>query len=153
MTITRRVEQDMTDYPLLATPRTTASEALESMDRTQVRHLPVVEDGKIVGVVSDRDLRQVELVADSAEILVADVMTRDPYCVAVGTPLSEVAAQMARRKYGCTVVLNRQGSVVGIFTTTDGMRLLSELLASDESADIRNWGIERLLTPTAYAVQ
>jgi acetoin utilization protein AcuB len=141
----KRIEEKMTEYPSIATRQTTVTEAAEFMRQLGIRHLPVVEKGKVVGVVSDRDLRQAQIYADSMHIVVSDVMTPEPYCVPVGTPIVEVASQMAKRKIGCTVVLNLAGAVVGIFTTTDGMRLLAEALKGPPSVASRLLQLEDLV--------
>lgn len=141
----KRIEDHMTDYPSIASKKTTVKEAMEFMKGCGIRHLPVVEKNEVVGVVSERDLKQAELLSDAMTMVVADVMTPKPYCVKVGTPLREVAREMAKHKYGCTVILNQHDRVVGIFTTTDGMRVLSEILSSSEGANLRITGIEQLL--------
>lgn len=146
MKAVNQIEKHMTDYPSITSANASVTEAAALMQSCKIRHLPVVEEGKVIGVVSDRDLRQAELLSDFMQLIVSDVMTPDPYCVAVGTPLSTVAAEMARKKFGCTVVLNQLGRVVGIFTTTDGMRVLSELLVSEHPPDLRLFGIEQMLS-------
>ena len=71
-------------------------------------------------------------------------MTRDPYCVPVGTPLSEVAGQMAEHKYGSAIITNGIGQIVGIFTTTDAMRVLQKMLQSSPG-DLVRWKSVRIL--------
>ncbi len=149
MTTVKRVEEGMTDYPCTANEKTTVTEASELMKRAQIRHLPVVKNGQVIGVVSERDLRQAEILSDAMTLVVSDVMTPDPYCVQVGTPLADVARVMARQKYGCTVVLNRMNRVVGIFTTTDGMRILSQLLDSKGTEHLKLVTVDELLNPNS----
>ena len=144
--VSNRIEEHMTEYPAIASRDTTVSEAFLFMNEMGFRHLPVLEDGKVVGIVSDRDLRQAKFLADDEDIRVADVMTMEPYCAKVGTPLSEVAKKMADNKFGSTVILNDTGQVVGIFTVTDAVRLLSEILASENGPQARHWAIEKLLS-------
>jgi acetoin utilization protein AcuB len=145
MKANKRIEEHMTEYPSLASGRTSVVEAAEFMKQMGIRHLPVVENKKIVGIISDRDLRQAELLSDSMTLVVSDFMTPDPYCVKVGTPMFEVVRTMADHKYGSAIILNNLDQVVGIFTTTDGMKLLA-LLVSDQGSALRGWGIERLLS-------
>jgi len=144
--VVNRIEEHMTEYPSIASRTTSVTEAYEFMKQMGIRHLPVMENGNVVGIVSERDLKQAQILTDSMQLLVSDVMTGDPYCVTVGTPLSTVAREMAKHKYGSTVVLNHLRQVVGIFTTTDGMRILSEVLSSERTDEVRAWGIERLLS-------
>lgn len=135
----------MTPYPSIASEKMSVMEASEFMIKNNIRHLPVVKLGKVIGIVSERDLKQAEILSDAMQVFVSDIMTPNPYCVKVGTPLSEVAHQMAKHKYGCTVVLNGT-TVVGIFTSTDGMRVLSELLSSETSKMFHSLGVERFFS-------
>ena len=64
---------------------------------------------------------------------VAEAMSPEPYTVPPGAPIDAVAIDMARRKIGSAVVVNR-GKVVGIFTTVDALRVLSGLLADEADA-------------------
>jgi CBS domain-containing protein len=148
MAKTNRIENRMTEYPATAAPRTGVTAAIALMRKHAIRHLPVVSKGKVVGIVSDRDLRQAEILSDSMQLLVSDVMTRKPYCVKVGTPLMDVAAVMAKRKLGCAIVLDRENRVVGIFTTTDGMRVLSEVLKSGSQTSTGAARLEKLIKAT-----
>lgn len=99
------------------------------MDEHGIRHLPVLEDGKIVGLLSQRDLYYLETVAgvDPEQERVEEGMSQDVYCVAPEAPLHEVVAEMMTHKYGCAVVI-QSTKAVGIFTTTDALRLLVECL-------------------------
>lgn len=85
-----------------------------------LRHLPVLEAGTIVGVLSQRDLYFVEAgapVYGSAET-VAEAMASVVYSVAPGDQVSEVARTMGEHKYGCAIVVDMK-RVVGIFTAKD----------------------------------
>jgi acetoin utilization protein AcuB len=106
------------------------SQAHELMRGHRIRHLPVLEDGKLVGIVSDRDLHLMETLPDSDpdEITVDEAMTEDVYAVGLDDPVDAVAERMAVRKYGCAIVVNRHGGVEGIFTTVDAMQLLADVL-------------------------
>lgn len=127
-----RVEERMTAHPAIAQVDMPAKEALASMSRHGFRHLPVVEGDEVVGIVSERDLLRMEVFLKSMHLLVSDVMSRDPYVVRVGTPLVEVVREMAREKLGSAVIVNGRNAVVGIFTTTDGMKVLCECLESGD---------------------
>ncbi len=99
--------------------------AHQMMAQHGIRHLPVLGAGCLLGVLSERDLRLVESLpgVDPATLRVEDAMSQDPFRVTPDVPLATVVSEMARHRYGCTVVV-RYGRVVGIFTTTDALEAL-----------------------------
>lgn len=107
--------------------------ASERMRKHGVRHLPVLHQGQLVGIVSERDIALVEALGplDPDKVLVEEAMTPEPYAVTPDMPLVRVVRELFRRKYGCAVVIDA-GHVVGLFTTTDALRMLGELLGDDE---------------------
>jgi acetoin utilization protein AcuB len=94
-----------------------------------IRHLPVLHGGKLVGVLSDRDLHLIESLrdVDPDKVLVEEAMSDVVYTVTPKAPLDEVVREMAQHKYGCAVVEDN-GKVVGVFTTVDAMRAFADLL-------------------------
>lgn len=98
------------------------------MREHRIRHLPVLDGGVLVGILSERDLHLVESVAgtDPKTTLVEEAMTPEPFAVEVDATLHGVVEQMVAHKYGCAVVTER-GHVAGIFTTIDALRALLEL--------------------------
>jgi acetoin utilization protein AcuB len=103
--------------------------ARDLMRAHHIRHLPVLDGGKLVGIVSDRDLALVgSLVGvDPERLPVAEAMTPDPHTISPDSSLEWVAAEMAQSKFGSVIVVEH-GRVVGIFTTVDALRALQELL-------------------------
>jgi acetoin utilization protein AcuB len=93
------------------------------------RHLPVLDKGELVGMVSLRDLRFIDTLEDidRDHVTVEEAMTPDPFAVSPDAPLAWVAEVMAGDKYGSAVVVE-EGRVIGIFTTIDALRVLSALL-------------------------
>ncbi len=118
----------MTASPITIPLDSDLGNAIALMEEHGIRHLPVLDEGRLVGIVSERDLSIIEsLVPDEWErIVVAEAMTPSPYAVAASTPISEVAKTMAERKYGCVVVTGPRGALLGLFTTTDALRMLAE---------------------------
>jgi acetoin utilization protein AcuB len=116
------VRHYMTPAPQCISPDATLAEALRLMQQIGARHLPVVEDGKLVGLVSQRDILAIEArgVGEPSRVPVSSAMQTEVYGVSPDTPLDEVTATLASRKYGCAVVWTGS-AVVGIFTTTDAM--------------------------------
>lgn len=99
--------------------------AHEVMRKHHIRHLPVLEGGKLVGVVSLGDLHLVETIGevDPAKVRVEEAMSAEPYTVGPDTPVGDVAAEMAEHRYGCAIVVDDH-KVVGMFTTVDALRAL-----------------------------
>jgi acetoin utilization protein AcuB len=130
----KRTEPTVADY-MTKTPHSigaaqTIARAHAVMREHRVRHLPVLEGGSLVGIVTERDLAWIEAVDEPkrAALLVEDAMTPLPYVAAPETPLREVALAMQAGKFGAAIVAD-SGHVVGVFTTTDAMRALAEALA------------------------
>lgn len=107
----------------------TLAAAHKLMRANEIRHLPVVEDGKLCGIITERDLHLIETLKDvnPEEVKVEDAMISHPYHVSPDAPIDEVVAEMAEHKYGAAVVM-QNNKVVGIFTTIDAMSALNELL-------------------------
>ena len=106
------------------------ADAARVMKKHKIRHLPVLEGGALVGLISDTDVQVISSMSeiDPTCILVEEAMSQAPWTVEPSTPLVEVAAHMAEAKLGSAVVMEND-KVVGVFTTTDGMRVLADLLA------------------------
>jgi len=104
------------------------SQARELMRDHGVRHLPVLEGGKLVGIVSQRDVHVFDRVYGDVGSTVEDAMTVDVLVAHGDDPVDSIAEQMAERKYGSAVVVNADNKVQGIFTTVDGMRVLADVL-------------------------
>jgi len=123
------VRKHMTLSPQVVSSAHTLAQAHQIMRERNIRHLPVVDDGRLVGVVSQRDLYLLETLkgVDPAEETVEEAMSPEPFSVSPDAPLEEVALAMAEHKYGSAVVVD-QGVVVGLFTTVDALRALAAVL-------------------------
>lgn len=115
--------------------RHTLSEAYAMMRRHQLRHLPVMAGTKVVGLIDDPDLRTIELFdgIDLAKVSVEAAMTPVPYCVTEGAGLDVVAKEMARERHEVALVM-KDASVVGIFTASDAVRALADVLQARRTA-------------------
>lgn len=102
--------------------------ALDMMRVNHIRHLPVENAGTLVGLLSDRDIKLATAFSDGAELTVEDVMVTEPYTVVPQASVDEVVLHMAEHRFGCAIVKQENGKVVGIFTATDGLRVLGEVL-------------------------
>lgn len=121
----------MTAGAYVAAPGESLEQARAKMRDNEIRHLPVVDESGVVGVLSSRDLVFIDrLPGVSADLSVRDAMTADPYVVDASTPVSAVAREMARRKIGSAVIV-KDGEVAGIFTAVDALDLLAEVFETD----------------------
>ncbi len=104
-----------------------------------IRHLPVVENGRLVGLLTDRDIQRCapsRLIAITEEgynavfagTTVARVMTREPLSVSPDRPLTEAIALMQQSRFGCLPVVEGQ-ELVGILTRSDLVDTLQRLLS------------------------
>ncbi len=120
----------MTARPFTIGAEQTMAEAGRLMREHHIRHLPVVSAGRLVGMVTERDLLLVETAQDTTPetLPVAEAMTANPYAVSPDTSLEWVALQMAQRKLGSAVIVER-GRVVGVLTTVDALLALEDALA------------------------
>lgn len=123
------VRRHMSASPHSIASRCTLAEAHQLMRDRGIRHLPVIDDGRLVGVVSQRDLYLLETLkgVDAARELVEEAMTSDPFVVGPDTPIDEVAEQMILRRQGSALVVEQE-NVVGIFTSTDALKALVHVL-------------------------
>jgi len=122
-----KIAKFMTTVPISLESRAKLTEAHAAMRENKVRHLPIVDDGVLLGLLSLSDLHLIETLKDvnPAEVEVRDAMTREPFSVSCEAPIDEVADEMAERKIGSAIVLDA-GRVVGIFTATDALRALAD---------------------------
>jgi acetoin utilization protein AcuB len=124
----------MTPFPYSIAIDAPVSEALEFMRRAKIRHLPVVENNELKGIVADRDIKLL-LGPDFAnppaeEFAVRDAMAPDSYIVDLSTPLDVVLNHMATHRIGSALV-TRKGKLVGIFTSTDACRAYADMLVRE----------------------
>jgi len=123
------VEEFTTPNPITATEDMSIDEVLHLMSEHGVRHLPVVRDDEVVGVISDRDLRLARGLSDEHKFQVraGDIMSAEPVAVNADMPLDDVAFTMSDRKIGSVIVNERDGTLLGIFTVTDALNALIEI--------------------------
>jgi acetoin utilization protein AcuB len=123
------IDKYMTPGPHSVGQEQPLTQAHRLMREHRIRHLPVLHGGKLVGVLSDRDLHLIETLrdVDPEKVTVEEAMSEVVYTVAPKAPLDEVVREMARQKLGCAVVEDN-GKVVGVFTTVDAMRAFADLL-------------------------
>jgi len=123
----------MTENPVTIRSKQTIGEALRLMFERDVRHLPVVGQGGLIGVVSDRDIRQLlgkvrTAVEDPAReggylrLSVSEVMSAPPVKVKSSTAIREAVQIMIDHKFGSLPVVDLDNTVIGIFTEFDALK-------------------------------
>lgn len=136
------VKERMSKPVIFAAPEMPILEALTLMRREHIRRTPVIREGKLVGIVSDKDILNAgpsdattlsiwEVNYLVSQIRVKDIMTREVLTVAEDTPIEEAARMMADNKIGGLPVM-RNGRVVGLITETDLFKILLELMGARE---------------------
>lgn len=134
----------MTRDPITVATDATMKEALMLMRQHQIRHLPVVHGGSLIGILSDRDVRRASpslltgIDRDNYdqvlnETLVNRIMTREPFTVASQTSLIEAVRVLVEKRIGSIPVVDGT-DLVGIFTERDALRVLLGLIAAPQSS-------------------
>jgi acetoin utilization protein AcuB len=123
------VSRYMTKQPWTIGRTASIAEAHRLMRDHDIRHLPVMDDEQLVGIVSLDDLHLLEAIANvpAEHVRVEQAMTPNPCIVTGDTALDEIAEIMADKKYGSVIVVGR-GGVEGIFTTIDACRAFADTL-------------------------
>jgi len=96
-----------------------ASEALELMHERRIRHLPVLSDGALVGILSDRDLRLAIGRGEIEGLEVRALMTPHPFALRPGDELSRAVEAMIEGHFSSVPLLSENGELEGILTVTD----------------------------------
>ena len=136
------VSAAMTPFPYHVQADAPISEVESLMEEHRIRHVPVQDGGRVVGIISQRDLHHLVNPAlprrDHQRIRARDILVPDPYVVEMTAPLDEVLTEMSRRQIGSAIVV-RHGRLAGILSATDACRVLAEILrqrfsGSDDAA-------------------
>jgi acetoin utilization protein AcuB len=120
------VKAVMTAFPHAIERQDSAQRALDSMREHRVRHLPVKDNHRLVGIISERDLRSVDAAA-LPHRTVGEFCTDSVYTVDIDTPLDNVLVAMADLHIGAALVVHKD-HLAGIFTTTDACRWFATYL-------------------------
>lgn len=136
------IKEFMTLQPQTIECHETLETAKKKMIQSSIRHLPVSKKGKIIGILSERELNLAYGIEslDPKHLLVIDACSEKPYIVDPETPLREVVDTMAKKHLGSALVM--EGSkLIGIFTTVDACRSLHDLL--EETLEKKNREVVR----------
>ena len=133
-----RVSKWMSPKVVTLEPSDSISTAIHLMKEKRIRRIPIVSDGKLVGIVSDRDLKDVspsrattldiwELHAVLDKLKISDIMTKKPVTVSPETPIEKAAAVMLEKRVEGLPVIDAKGVLVGILTEGDVFRALVDI--------------------------
>lgn len=130
MAISVPVDEFTTPDPITANEDMSFEDLRQLMSEHDIRHLPVVRGDAVVGVISDRDVRVVAglTLAEKGQVRAADIMAADPVTVSATTPLDDVVYTMSAQKIGSVIVTDEEGGFMGIFTVTDALNALIEIV-------------------------
>ena len=142
------VSNRMTANPFTLTANATVADASEVMRTHKFRRLPIVENGKLVGIVTDRDLREVspspattlsifELNYLLAKMMVKDIMKKDVLTIQANSTVEEAALLMYKNKIGGLVVVDEQAAVIGVITETDIFKTFVDVMGITQGKTTR----------------
>jgi CBS domain-containing protein len=126
------VRQYMTPMPETIDEHASLSDAQDQMHALGVHHLPVLHEGNLTGILSQRDIAVAQSLTNtsSAKIPVRVVMTPVVFSCGPNAHVEAVAREMAAHHYGSVVVVDpdHPTQIVGVFTTTDALRGLADII-------------------------
>lgn len=122
-----KIKDYMTANPVTVDASSSIEEAFTLMQDCGLRHLPVLSENRLVGVLSERDIAMAWGKSTEEIPTVAEAMTSAPYVVSLDSQMSDILSIMAANRLGCVLVKDHGEKVCGIFTTTDATQLLSEV--------------------------
>jgi acetoin utilization protein AcuB len=127
-----QVDELMTQAVMSLQLNATFGDAVSLLASQHVRHSVIVdEQGKLKGVISDRDLlRALARTPDWKSKPVRDIMTHEPFVVHPNTSVADALAQMIEKRINCLPVIDDDGKVCGILTSTDLLESYHKVLGA-----------------------
>lgn len=125
----------MTDTLVVLREDETLEDLADNMERFALRHLPVVNDDRLVGLVTHRDVLRAAVIngqraAGSPPLRVREIMSRDLLTVSPSLPLALAADLLIERRAGCLLVVDERGALLGVVTEHDFLKLARSLLSA-----------------------
>lgn len=103
---------------------TTCIEIKKEMEKRDIRHIPITDDKKIIGLISDRDLLKISSHKDLKKIRVDEIMTTVLIVAHQETPMAHIARVLVEEKISALPIIDDQDKIVGIITQADILRTL-----------------------------
>jgi len=122
------ISESMTAFPHTIGKEQTLEKAEDMMRDLNIRHLPVLHAGKLVGVITQRDLLLVKAYTGQqwGTQKASEALIEDAFTCAPTDKVKDVCRTMGERKIGCALVVEAE-NLVGIFTWVDALRFISKL--------------------------
>lgn len=132
-----RVDEYTSPSLITIRPEEELDRALELMQENEIRHLPVMKQESVLGIISERDILT-HIGKDWSRMLkIEDIMSTSLLSVYKNDNLGEVAFQLSTQKKGPALELENDGSLYGIFTTTDALNALVEVFCPNGPSALR----------------
>jgi len=129
------IKDIMCPHPLTVHASAMVREAKQIMSEHAIRHLPVIEGGKLKGIITDRDLKLAQAVSDNKEFdsskKVGDICVCNVYVVDPKEHAKKVLAYMGKERIGSALVMEN-GDLVGIFTAVDACKAFAGYLSQHD---------------------
>ena len=131
-----KISDYMTNFPISIDAEAVLADADNLMRANGFRHLPVLREGELIGILSDRDIKLARSLpgVSSDTTRVGQIVRGELYAVSPDTSLHEASKIMAEKRIGSALVVENE-KLIGIFTTTDALNVLSAL--SEKRGDSR----------------
>ena len=134
------IERRVRSYPVYALQDMSISDASELMKKNHLHRLPVITDGKLVGIIAEKDILRAtpspastlsayEVNYLTSKLKVRDIMSKNPVCISKNTTVEEAAALMVKQDLSCLPVME-DDKLVGIVSKTDMFKILLELFGA-----------------------
>ena len=140
------VRKWMSEDPIVIDENASLSEAINLLKQYRIRRLPVLKKGKLIGIISDRDLKEAspskatsldiwELHYLMSKIIVKSIMTKNPVTVSPDTTIERAAILMFDNKIGGLPVIDKEGKLAGILTEQDVFKALINITGARIAAN------------------
>ncbi|UZE95979.1 CBS domain-containing protein [Alkalimarinus alittae] len=140
--MTTKVSKYMSPKVISVTSGVGVREAFFLMREKEIRHLPVVDNGKLLGIVSDRALRRPDWVDEAPDIShiydlnddlnVGDIMIKNVFCIHTYDTLSKAVKLLLEHKIGAAPVLDKDEQLVGMLSAVDLLQALDDIFSAEK---------------------
>jgi len=120
-----------TPCPVTASLDIPFEEIVKILESGKIRHLPIIENDRPVGIISSRDVGLLTKHVEQKNIIAQDLMTPGPYLISPTLPLEKAAFYLSKYKIGSALVVDDDGKLTGIFTSTDALNALVEVIRGE----------------------